>query len=100
MMIIGIAIGVVICLLFLCFYKHDNPEQIKVTCRFIDCVYGPDLNEDKIILTTEKQADILAKARRGASRTSYYYVTVHKGDDLIEKFYSNFNIVQCLREAK
>ena len=100
MMIIGIAIGVVICLLFLCFNKDDNPDQIKVTCSFTDCFWGPDSKEEEIIITTEKQADILAKARRGASRTSYYFVTVHKGDDLIEEFRSDFNIVQCLREAK
>ena len=99
-MIIGIAICVVICLLFLCFNKDDNPDQIKVTCSFTGCFWGPDSKEEEIIITTEKQADILAKARRGASRTSYYFVTVYKGDDLIEKFVSDFNIVQCLREAK
>ena len=99
-MIVGVIIVVIICLLFLCFYKDDNSKMIKVTCCYMDCFCGPNSKEEKIILTTEKQIDILAKARRGASRTSYYLVRVHKGDDLIEEFSSDFNIVRHLREAK
>lgn len=99
-MIIGIAIGAVIYLFSLCFYKEYNSKRIKVTCSYMDCFCGPDSKEEKIILTTEKQADILAKARRGACCTSYYLVRVHKGDDLIEEFSSDFNIVRHLREAR
>ena len=98
-MIIGIAIGAVICLLSLCIYKEYNSKRIKVTCSYMGC-FCADSKEEKIILTTEKQADILAKARRGACRTSYYLVRVHKGDDLIEEFSSDFNIVRHLREAR
>ena len=64
----------------------------------MDCFCGPNSKEEKIVLSTEKQTEILAKARRGASCTSYYFVRVYEGNDLIEEFTSDFNVVRHLRE--
>lgn len=73
--------------------------MIKVECSCISCFWGTKgSTNEEIVLTTDKQLEILKNVRRGASCTSYFFVSVYDDDVLIEKFTSDYNIVSHLRE--
>ena len=73
--------------------------MIKVECSYISCFSGPQSStNEEIVLTTDKQLEILRDAPREARCTSYYFVSVYDDDVLIEKFTSDYNIVSHLRE--
>lgn len=74
--------------------------MIKVECRTVGCFWGPSSAKEEIVLTTEKQLEILKNVRRGARNTSYYYVDVYEDDVLIESFSCDFYLIRYLREEK
>lgn len=74
--------------------------MIKVLCSRISCFWGTKSStNEEIVLTTDKQLEILKNAPREARCTSYYFVSVYD-DVLIEKFTSDYNIVEHLREER
>ena len=75
--------------------------MIKVLCSRISCFSGTKgSRKDEIVLTTEKQLEILKNAPREARCTSYYFVSVYEDDVLVETFSSDYNIVEHLREER
>ena len=75
--------------------------MIKVECSAVSCFWGPGKSPmDDVVLTTDKQLEILKNAPREARSTSYYFVYVYEDDFLIEKFTSDYNIVSHLREER
>lgn len=75
--------------------------MIKVECSAVSCFWGTGkLSKDEVVLTTDKQLEILKNAPREARNTSYYFVYVYEDDFLIEKFTSDYNIVSHLREER
>ena len=75
--------------------------MIKVLCSRISCFWGTKSStKEEIVLTTEKQLEILKNAPREARCTSYYFVSVYDDDVLIEKFTSDYNIVSHLRDER
>ena len=75
--------------------------MIKVVCSRISCFWGTKSStNEEIVLTTDKQLEILKNVRRGASCTSYYFVSVYENDVLVETFSSDYNIVSHLREER
>ena len=75
--------------------------MIKVECSAVSCFWGPGKSrKEEVVLTTDKQLEILKNAPREARCTSYYFVSVYDDDVLIEKFTSDYNIVEHLREER
>ena len=75
--------------------------MIKVECSAVSCFWGPGKSrKEEVVLTTEKQLEILKNAPREARCTSYYFVSVYDDDVLIEKFTSDYNIVSHLKEER
>lgn len=75
--------------------------MIKVECSAVSCFWGPGKSRrEEVVLTTEKQLEILKNAPREARCTSYYFVSVYDDDVLIEKFTSDYNIVSHLKEER
>ena len=75
--------------------------MIKVECSAVSCFWGPGKSrKEEIVLTTEKQLEILKNAPREARCTSYYFVSVYDDEVLIEKFTSDYNIVSHLKEER
>ena len=75
--------------------------MIKVECSSISCFWGTKgSRKDEIVLTTEKQLEILKNAPREARNTSYYFVHVYEDDVLIESFRCDYCLTDYLREEK
>ena len=75
--------------------------MIKVECSAVSCFWGPGKSpKGEVVLTTDKQLEILKNAPREARCTCYYFVSVYDDDVLIEKFTSDYNIVSHLREER
>ena len=75
--------------------------MIKVLCSRISCFSGTKgSTKEEIVLTTDKQLEILKNAPREARCTSYYFVSVSEDDVLVETFSSDYNIVEHLREER
>ena len=75
--------------------------MMKVECSSVSCFWGTKgSRKDEIVLTTDKQQEILKNAPREARCTSYYIVRVYEDDVLIEKFTSDFNLAVHLKEER
>ena len=75
--------------------------MIKVECSAVSCFWGPGKSpKDEIVLTTDKQLEILKNAPREARSTSYYFVKVYEDDVLIESFSCDYHLTDYLREEK
>ena len=75
--------------------------MIKVECSAVSCFWGTGKSsKDEVVLTTDKQLEILKNAPREARNTSYYFVHVYEDDVLIESFRSDYHLTSYLREEK
>ena len=75
--------------------------MIKVECSAVSCFWGPGKSpKDEIVLTTDKQLEILKNAPREARNTSYYFVHVYEDDFLIESFSCDYCLTDYLRKEK
>ena len=75
--------------------------MIKVECSAVSCFWGPGKSSnDEVVLTTDKQLEILKNAPREAQCTSYYFVKVYEDDVLIESFSCDYHLTDYLREEK
>lgn len=75
--------------------------MIKVECSAVSCFWGPGKSpKDEVVLTTDKQLEILKNAPREARITSCYFVYVYEDDFLIESFSCDYRLTDYLREEK
>ena len=75
--------------------------MIKVECSAVSCFWGTGKSsKDEVVLTTDKQIEILKNAPREARNTSCYFVYVYEDDFLIESFSCDYCLTDYLREEK
>ena len=75
--------------------------MIKVECSSVSCFWGPGKSrKDEVVLTTDKQLEILKNVRRGSRNTSYYFVYVYEDDVLMESFSCDYHLTSYLREER